>query len=352
LCPLAVGRPLRLERALEVVESLSGLCPSVCLWRQRMEIVGEPTVTDVVLARDPYGEHDEKSRRQIVWFDSPLTIVPEVTIEPVETEFSRAIMDACEPRGEEFRPVRQWGSPYGFFRRPTGAPANEGLSLDPDSLLYVCIALSRLVYPTAIGFEYAARTREWSNGARQIVPNSDNRTNPYAFVQHTNEKWLNPSDVPAMSRLARSYLDSPPPTRVKTGLWHYESAAHSYYLDTRWLELTIALEGLVHIHDEKIATERGKQRWVGSTECFVKRLSGLGNIDATLRMSEDDLRKIYDMRSLVAHGGLPGMDPATSALYEKLDDFARAVLRKAVEEPTFAATFATQASIQTALPIT
>lgn len=317
-----------------------------------MEIVGKPTVTDVVLARDPYGEQDDKSRREIVWFDSPIEIVPEVTIEPVETEFSRAIMDACEPRGEEYRPVRQWGSPYGFFRRPAKPPESEGLSLDPDSLLYVCIALSRLVHPTAIGFEYAARVRVWVNGARQIVPNSDIRTNPYAFVQHTKENWLNPSDVPAISRLARSYLDNRPPARVRTGLWHYESAAHSYYLDTRWLELTIALEGLVHIHDEKIATGTGKERWVGSRECFVKRLSGLGKVDAALTMSEDDLRHIYGMRSLVAHGGLPGMDPATSALYEKLDDFVRAVLRKAVADPIFAAIFATHTSIQTALPLT
>lgn len=316
-----------------------------------MEIVGEPTVTDVVLARDPYGEHDKNSRRPIVWFESPMEIIPEVTIEPVDSEFANAVMDACERRGENFQPYRQWGSPYGFFRRPTRKEESKGLSLDPDSLLYVCIALSRLVHPTAVGFEYASRIREWVNGARQIVPNTDNRTNPYSFVQHTNENWLNPSDVPAISRLAKSYLADRPPTRVRSALWHYDSAAHSYYLDTRWLELTIALEGLVHIHDERIPTGKAKQRWVGSTECFVKRLSGLGKIDSALSISEYDLTEIYDKRSLVAHGGFPGMDPATSALYEKLDTFVRAVLRKAVEDPTFAAVFSTHTSIQTALPI-
>jgi hypothetical protein len=304
---------------------------------------GEPTVTDVVLARDPYSQHDDKSRRPLEWFRSLIEVIPEVTIGPVEIDFSDAVMNACDPRHENFEPIRQFGCPYGFFRKPTEPPANEGPSLDPDTRLLTCVALSRLVHPTSIGFEYAARVREWVNGARQIIANVNHTLNPYAFVVRTNENWLNPSDVPAISRLAAAYMANRPPLRVTNALWRYENAARAYYIDLRWLELTIALEGLVHIHNE--------QPRVNSTRAFVKRLAGLGRLDPALAMSEEDLTAMYLERSYLAHGDLRVLHPLVQSLYDKLDTFTRAVLRKAVEDHEFGSIFADDGAIQAALPV-
>lgn len=312
-------------------------------------VVGSPTALDLVLAVSPYADHDQNSRKAIEVFTAPIEIVPEVSVEPVDHALAEAVMNACDPRGENFNPVRQFGCPYGFFRRPATSQAIEGLSLDPDRRLYTCIALSRLIHPTAIGFEYAARIRQWINGAREIVPFIDNTINPYAFVQHTNENWLNPSDIISLASLAQTYFTHKPPARVKNALWHYEYAARAYYVDNRWLELTIALESLIHVYNEE--STRGTRR-CGSTCRFVKRLAGLGALDPDLAVSEADLTAMYTERSRLAHGqALGNLTPEVSALFEKLDTFVRLILRKAVREPSFASIFESASSLQRVLPL-
>jgi len=82
-------------------------------------------------------------------------------------EDSRALMDACERRGENFRPARQYGQRYTFVRRNAPEPSGRW---DGDGALMACLALSRLVRATAADTHYAARIEESAGRERVVAP--------------------------------------------------------------------------------------------------------------------------------------------------------------------------------------
>jgi hypothetical protein len=310
-------------------------------------VEGEPDVMDVVLVPGPYQDHDPAISRPIVWFDAPIEIAPSICIGDIGHDLSEAVLDACDPSGENFKPHRQFGAPYGFYRTVLSASVKEGLTFDPDNQLCKCIALSRLIHPTSIGFRYSARIRTWKNGARQIIPHSRGDLSPDAFLTDTPNNFLVPADAPSILALIQAFDAGPLPQRLHSGMWYCETAFRSYYVDLRWPLLTTGLEALIHIDGERFGG-----RFAGSTKVFVDRLLALGGIEAAFLVPENDLRAMYGHRSGLVHGQTLGtLDPARRALYSRKEQLLRGILRKAILDPAFRALFTTDAAIQEGLPL-
>jgi hypothetical protein len=85
----------------------------------------------------------------------------------LDINLAKRILDACEPRGENFSPTRECPHLYAFVRENIYDELPQP-SWDSDKKLQQCIALSRIVRPTSIGFQYAACLRE--NGIMSIIP--------------------------------------------------------------------------------------------------------------------------------------------------------------------------------------
>lgn len=309
---------------------------------------GGPKATDYVLVTDAYAQKDGKSTRRVVKFSPPSHIDGDLWIAQIDHAFCERILDACDPAGENFKPFRQFGCSYAFYR--INAPAGNGqlFHFDPDSALYQCVALSRVVHPTAVGFASAARVLDWPDGARQIIPASHSTLNPWAFVIAPNENWLIPDDLPALRALLNALHAEPLPKRIESTLWHHEAAARHSFIDLRWPLLTTCLEALVRIKDEKLPSGQ----FAGSTKVFVDRLLAIGRLDATLAVAEAELRGIYAQRSLLAHGlAFGSLDDASKALYRVQERLVRGIIRKALLDSTFRNIFVSDANVAGHLPL-
>lgn len=307
-----------------------------------------PAATDYVLVTDAYSQKDETSTRPVVNFSAPRQIDGDLWIAQVDHALCERILDACEPAGENFKPVRQFGCSYAFYR--SNAPAEDGqlFRFDPDSLLYHCVALSRIVHPTAVGFTSAARILDWPGGNPQIIPASHSTLNPAAFVIAPNENWLIPDDLPELRALLHALHAASLPKRIEAALWHHEAAARNSFIDLRWPLLTTCLEALVRIKDERLPSGQ----FAGSTRVFVDRLAAIGSLDSTLAVPESELREIYAQRSLLAHGLAYGsLDEASKALYRVQERLVRGIIRKALLDSTFRSIFLSDANIAKHLPL-
>jgi hypothetical protein len=306
-----------------------------------------PVATDYVLVTDAYSQQDGLSSRPVVSFSPPRQIDGDLWVGEIDHSLCERILDACDPAGENFKPVRQFGCSYAFYR--ANAPTNNGLfSFDPDSLLYHCVALSRIVHPTSVGFTSAARILDWPNGDPQIIPVSHSTLNPAAFVIAPNENWLIPDDLPELRALLHALHKNPLPRRLEAALWHHEAAARNSFIDLRWPLLTTCLEALVRIKDEKMPSGQ----FAGSTRVFVNRLVAIGHLDPALAVPEAELREIYAQRSLLAHGlAYGGLDETSKALYRNQERLVRGVIRKALLDPTFRHIFQSDANIAKHLPL-
>jgi len=256
-----------------------------------------------------------------------------------------AVFDACEPPGLFLKkPMRQYGQLYAFVReRAPAEPPNEHV-WDSDSLLQMCVALSRLVHPTSISFRYAARiicTDNENEKDEKIVPGPVAGHGADVYVPTEGHRdWLIAGDLDALKLLVHHMALSHVPPRVWRALWYHEYAARTWHLDVRWTLISTALEALVH-------TDRNN-----STRQFTKRVSQVANELAGCEFGEDDAEAAYDLRSSLSHGrGLPVSANETQDLYERMETVLRQTLVRCIREADIAAIFSNDETIRQRLPL-
>ncbi len=309
---------------------------------------GEPDVSDYVVVTNAYDGRVATSARAVERFDPPTNIHGDIWIAQLDRDLCTALLDASDRRGENWRPHRQFHCSYAFYR--TNAPAGPGheLHFDPDDALYWCIALSRIVHPTAVGFEHALRIRRWGTRAREIIPAYMENINTCAFVMDPSENWLIPSDIANLRMLIEAVQANPPQDRLASALWYHEAVSRHYFIDLRWPLLTTCLESLLRIKDERLPNNRH----AGSTKVFVDRLHAIGNLEPALAVPESELRLMYEERSLLTHGlSFGALDEPRQELYRAQERLARGIIRKALLEPQFRALFASDATLAAGLPL-
>jgi len=191
-------------------------------------MVNDPTATDYVIVTDAYAHKDHATTRPVVEFSSPHRIDADLWIAQIDHALCERILDACAPAGENFKRVRQSGCSYAFYCSAAPTADRHLFHFDPDSALYRCVALSRIVHPTAVGFGTAARVLDWPNGSSQIIPAPASTLNPWAFVIAPNENWLVPDDLPQLRTLIRALHGALLPKRIESALWHHEVAARNF----------------------------------------------------------------------------------------------------------------------------
>jgi len=304
-------------------------------------------IIDVLLMISPYSEAGNLHSRPLDFFGEPVRIANDIWLGDIGKQLSNAIIDACEPKGDNSNPTPKPNAPYAFMRR--NAPAHEqSLQHDPDGALTKCVMLSRLVHPTSIGFKYAARITTDQDGKRRIIPSNYINHNPHAFVIDPKQNWLTPADVPAISRVMSAYDHQTVALRIKSALWYHETAARNYYMEIRWPLLITGIEALVHIAGEM--NPKNPRRYAGSTHVFVDRMLAIGRIESALSISEDDLRAIYDRRSSLTHGqSYASLKTEDKKLYSLTENSLRNILLKAIVDTRFGSIFAAENALKNEL---
>ena len=122
-------------------------------------------------------------------------LAEDLEIKRLDHAVTNKVMELCEPNwyGVD-RPTRQFAQLYAFVR--SGSPS-ERIWGQPDNRLYMCIALSRLVHPTSVGFIYHAQLNFGPNGElTQCIPISLEGHPTGAWIaDREGRDWLTDGDA-------------------------------------------------------------------------------------------------------------------------------------------------------------
>jgi hypothetical protein len=262
----------------------------------------------------------------------------------LEGEVAKTIMDTCEPRVFGIPlPVRQFAQLYSFVRE-LSAP-DDIYRWDHDNELTAVVGLSRLIHPTFVGFEYAARVGYEADGVKQIFPAPIIGISKQAFLSPSRERdWLTDAEASVLRELVPN-LRRELPNRIHNALWHHEYASRTYYLDYRWTLVCTGLEALVH-------TDRNR-----NTAQFTMRVPRLAS-ELGISISEPEAVEAYDLRSRLAHGVSflsTGTTPIPSTsqlqLYDRLEDTLRTAVLRGMRDKGFGDLFRDDAQIRKRWPI-
>ena len=258
------------------------------------------------------------------------------------TDLAKVLMDTCEPAqlGEP-KPVRQFAQFYAFVRElDDNAEINQW---DADSRLQRCLALSRLIHPTAVGLRYAARVRhDPLHDSLKVVPAEIRGIPVDVFLSPTHKRdWLTREEAENLGKLlaVAEPLRAPTfPTRVSRALWYFDYAQRTYYVDLRWTLVATALEALVH-------TGKGN-----STRHFEDRVPALATAVGAHQLTKSEAADAWKFRCRLSHGdtflsAMPVEEGADTRLYDKLEETLRLTILKAFRDPAFANEFTNDSRI-------
>jgi hypothetical protein len=245
-----------------------------------------------------------------------------------------AVMDACEPTGFQFHPIRQFGCRYAFCRRvrPYGS---DFYSWDSDNFLGRLLFISRLIHPTTIARHFSARLVFEDDELRMIVPGHVQGVGTHVWIVATEWRdWLSGAEVEQLREsIARYILDAP--ERVRRARAHIDHAFHAFYVDQRTASLVSAFESLLKV-------ER-----IQATAQFKRRVSMLASM-VGLEITPDEADAFYDDRSVFVHGREPNYTELSDELIDRYGRFEatlRHALLRASTDVQFCGLFTSDATV-------
>lgn len=252
---------------------------------------------------------------------------------------TRCIMDACEPRGLAFRPTRQFGDYYAVVRTNARNPSEP--HWDPDQKIRRAIAVSRLVHPTVLGYDYAARLVFRDDGKlRRVVPFEHPLP---AYGGRLERPCLSPEEWQQVGKLmpelenAKQRLS----TRIVRAIWYHEKAALEYWLEVRWMLLAAGVEALVGDSAGKGGLgQRFKDGLLKLAQCSDCQLT-LGDASDTWHERRCQVTHGQDLPPGSSQGG-----EANDELYWRVERILGASLLKILADSTFSNHFRDDASVK------
>ncbi len=259
--------------------------------------------------------------------DPPVNLGKGIWLEHLDDP--ETFMLACEARGENFNPKRQFGQRYSFIRRD--APG-DACNWDADTSMHAIVALSRLILSNAYSTTYAARIEEASGSRpREVVPVHEPTRFEAWVPAPTRRDWLDHEEALALAALAARYWKSGGtlPRRISNALWLCEYGYRIYWADVRWPHTVTALEAL-------LSTDRKNLR-----AQFVKRSTAMAAEFGLTGFDEHFAHRAYTARSEAVHGSRVRFEDNSKAANELdlLETLLRCALRKAIEDEQFRSSF-------------
>lgn len=246
----------------------------------------------------------------------PVDLGRDVRLERMAPDQADAIMDACEPRGHNFSPRGKCCHHYAFVRE--NPPPEPPYGWDSDARLQECVALSRLIRPTSIGFEYSARVECTAGGdLNRIIPGAVRGFGAERWIVPTSHgDYLDQSEVTALAELWRNANLASLPLRLWRAMWYHEYAFRSREVAIRWILITTAIEALINIGPERVSKQ------------FTVRFPALAGRFAGMNVSRTRAGEAYGLRCQISHGTtLENLRNDHLELYSTLEGVLRATLR-------------------------
>ena len=248
---------------------------------------------------------------------------------------SDSVLDACEPAGLNFRPIRQFDYRYAFCRRVI-PPSQEFYSWDHDGVIGRTLFLSRLIHQTTVAPRYSARLIFNNDGTlSSIVPGRVQGYGTYVWIVANEWRdWFSQTEAEQLRDSMPVYIREAP-ERVRRARSHIDHAFHAYYLDQRTASLVSGFESLLKI-------ERNR-----ATAQFTLRVPALACV-VGVTITLDEAESFYDDRSVYIHGRMPNFTDVNDELierYNKFETVLRCALLRASTDAAFGQLFSSDEEI-------
>jgi hypothetical protein len=231
-------------------EELGTDVPPPRLWSDLSIVRVRDVIVCAAEAADSASEEDWRDHAPVGFDDMTETVNlgESVTLQTLPSEEADSIMDACEPRGRNFDPVRQFGQRYSLVReRPVELEQRAGdATFDEDDHLQNALALSRLIRDNGFSLQYAARVSDRADG-EQIVRPTGFFEGTAVYRLRRDREWLDKAEGEQLAVLLGHYRTAVLPSRVKRAIWRADHATWQRWAEVALPELVGGLEALTKI---------------------------------------------------------------------------------------------------------
>jgi hypothetical protein len=281
-------------------------------------------------------------------FAGRVELAGDVWIERLDDELSERLLRASELRGENWDPTRQSHVVHAYVRqawsRDDGRTLDNLYQWDADRRVYPCVQLSRLVRDNNTSTEHAVRRLIQAGGNERLIPFSGFDSHVAYRLYPERPGWLDIDEARALDGLLRAYWHGATlPERIGRALRRVDSVTRERYLEDALPLVVGGLESLI-----KTLREFARAQ-------FAQRVAALAS-EMGVGLSESQCGDLYDDRSALVHGaGVDLSQPHVRGTFEQgfigLQETLRRTVRRAIEDHSFASTFANDTNIVARWPV-
>jgi hypothetical protein len=292
---------------------------------------------------------DDHGGRRPAGHAGPVELREGLRIERVDHEFAERLFDASSLRGEDWTPARQFHAVHAYvcdvWSEGHGAAPEQVFHWDHERGIWPVAQLSRLVRDNSTSTEHAIRRLIRADRTEQLIPFHGFESHVVYRLYPDRPGWLDVGEAAQVRALVDAYSSELAlPIRVGRALRRAESVTSERYLEDAMPLVVGGFESLV-----KIGRDFARAQ-------FSQRVPALA-AEVEVELSTDECKDVYDDRSALVHGG--GVDLSVpheldefGRRFNALQETLRRVVRRAIEDRTFAATFDDDALITTRWPTT
>lgn len=276
----------------------------------------------------------------------PLELAKGVRIEDLPADLAERIFRATTLRGEDWRAPGTPEAVQAFVvdvwaeGQPFGADLTK---LWDAERLWPAVQLSRLVRDNATSAERAARLEIFGDGSERIIPFGGYDSFTVYRLYPDRPGWLDVDEALQLRALLTAFWNGPElPIRVGRALRGTDAVTRARYLQDAMPLVVGAFESLIKIGRD-YARAQFSQR--------VPRLAA----EVGITLTAPECKEVYDDRSALVHGAWVDLSEPHHLdefvrTFKCLQEALRRTVRRAIQDPTFAATFDDDPCIRTRWP--
>lgn len=283
---------------------------------------------------------DDNDGRTPAGHDGPVELPHGVRIERLDLALAERLFAATDLRGENWSYGRLYIPVHAYVREAwsEGEPTDPLNTWDYERRIWTTVQLSRLIRDNGTSTEHAAQLQIYADGSERIVPFDGFESHVVYRLYPDRPGWLDAGEATALHTLLDAYWGGPAlPDRVARALRQADAIMGERYLDYATPLVVGGFESLL-----KIGRNFAKAQ-------FSQRVPPLA-ADVGTQLSVTECKAVYDDRSALVHGaGIDLTQPHDrnefGRRFNVLQETLRRVVRRAIEDPSFAAIFADNARI-------
>jgi hypothetical protein len=276
---------------------------------------------------------DDADTREPAGNGGPVELSHGIRIERIDPNLGERIFAATGLQGEDWSPGRLFSAIHAYVRN----------AWNEERRIWPVVQLSRLVRDNGTSTEHAAQLQIRADGSERIVPFDGFESHVVYRLYPDRPGWLDTQEASELRTLLNAYWGGPAlPERVRRALRQAEAIMGERYLEYATPLVVGGFESLLKVGRDYLNAQ------------FSQRVPALA-AEIGVPLSVPECEQVYEDRSALVHGVGVDLKQAHERdefgrRFNALQETLRRVVRRAIEDPNFAAIFADDTRITSRWP--